>query len=90
MYKIFRSHQTAIKEYGRDLEETRQSRDDLIISSRENEKKAKNFEADLIAVQESLAASERQRRAAEADRDDLQEEASNAQKDKWAIATVQT
>lgn len=71
-----------MKEYARDMEEIRQSRDDLIISSRENEKKAKNFEAELIASQESLATSERQRRAAEADRDDLQEELSNAQKDK--------
>ena len=71
-----------MKEYNREMDELRQSRDDLLIQSRETEKKAKNLEADLMQAQEDLSASERQRRAAEAERDDLQDELSGGLKDK--------
>ena len=41
------------------------------------EKKVKTIEADMIQLQEDLSASERQRRAAETERDDLAEELAN-------------
>ena len=52
------------------------------MSARESEKKAKNLEADLMQSQEDHAAAERQRRAAESERDDLQEELASGLKDK--------
>lgn len=64
------------------MDELRQSRDELVITGRDSEKKAKGLEADLMQAQEDLAASERQRRAAESERDDLQEELSGGLKDK--------
>ena len=79
---IYVASQSHIKDCNRDMDDLRQSRDDLVVSSRESEKKAKNLEADLMQAQEDLAASERQRRAAEAERDDLQEELSGGLKDK--------
>ena len=51
--------------------------------NRDIEKKAKNYEADLMQAQEDLAAAERQRRAAETERDELQEELSGGLKDKY-------
>ena len=58
------------------------SRDELLISARESEKKAKHLEADLMQAQEDLSASERQRRAAEMERDELQDELSGGLKDR--------
>ena len=74
--------QSQIKDYLRELDEVRQARDDLSNVARENEKKAKNFEAEVMQLHEDLSAAERQRKAAEAERDDLQEELSGGARDK--------
>lgn len=42
--------------------------------AKETERKVKNLEAELLQLTEDLAASERQKRAAESERDELQEE----------------
>ena len=75
--------QSQLKDYNRDLEDLRVSRDELLISARESEKKAKHLEADLIQAQEDFSASERQRRAAEMERDELHDELSGGLKDRW-------
>ena len=74
-----------MKDYSRDLDEIRMSRDELLIHARESEKKAKHFETDLMQAQEDLCASERQRRAAEMERDELQDELSGGLKDRWEM-----
>lgn len=45
--------------------------------AKETERKVKNLEADLLQLTEDLASAERQKRAAEAERDELQEEINN-------------
>ena len=54
--------------------EAHQGKADAIQQFKELEKKVKSLEAELIQLQEDLSAADRARRAAEAERDDLQEE----------------
>merc|ERR1719245_2156509 len=72
--KQLKKHQAALKELQRDAEEAHLSKSEAITQYKELEKKVKTLEADLIQVQEDLSAAERARRAAETERDDLQEE----------------
>lgn len=69
--------QGQMKDYQRDAEEARASRDDLVAQAKEAEKRLKLVETDLIQLQEDFVNSERLRRSAEAERDDLQDEISN-------------
>ena len=41
-----------MKELLRELEDTRQSRDEILAQAKENEKKIKSMEADMIQMQE--------------------------------------
>ncbi|XP_044734000.1 myosin heavy chain, non-muscle isoform X1 [Chrysoperla carnea] len=66
--------QAQCKDAQRDAEEARASRDELSAISKETERRLKLLEAELLQVTEDLAASERNRRAAEGERDELQEE----------------
>lgn len=63
-----------MKDSTRDAEEARSSRDEMATIAKESERKVKNLEAELLQLTEDLAASERQKRAAESERDELQEE----------------
>ncbi len=96
-----------MKDYQRELEDARASRDDIFAVSKENEKKLKSLEAEIVQLHEvqqnslgwrmsdnsqsadkqsltfdlclqDLAASERGRRHAEQERDELQDEISNS------------
>lgn len=85
--KQLKKSQQQCKEATRDAEEARSARDELAASSKDAERKVKTLEADLIQVTEDLASSERAKRAAEAERDELQEEInSNANKGKVFLA----
>ncbi len=65
----------------REAEEARASRDELAATAKEAERKIKSLEAELVLLGEDLAASERARRTAESEREELQEEInSNANK----------
>lgn len=44
--------QTQMKDYQRDLEEARASRDEIFNQSKENEKKLKSLEAEILQLQE--------------------------------------
>lgn len=66
-----------MKDFQREVEESRLSRDDLATQAKEAEKKQKLLEAELIQLQEDLASSERQRKTAESERDELHEEINN-------------
>lgn len=78
--------QNYLKDYYREMDDLRQSHDKLLVTAKDSEKKAKNLEADLIQAQEDLAASERQRKTAEMDRDELQDELSGGLKDRFDFA----
>uniref|UniRef100_A0A8C1VHT9 Myosin, heavy chain 10, non-muscle n=1 Tax=Cyprinus carpio TaxID=7962 RepID=A0A8C1VHT9_CYPCA len=75
--KQLRKLQAQMKDYQRELEEARASRDEIFAQSKENEKKLKSLEAEILQLQEDLASSERARRHAEQERDELADEISN-------------
>ena len=84
MYLIFKrkilffvSSQVTMKEVTRDAEEAHLAKSEAQQQFKDLEKKVKTLEADMIQLQEDLSASERQRRAAETERDDLAEELAN-------------
>jgi myosin protein heavy chain len=60
-----------MKDNQRELDDARLSRDEMQASMKDVERKLKNYEADALKLQEDLAASERQRRNAEAERDSI-------------------
>lgn len=95
--------QAQMKDYQRELEESRAARDEIFTLSKENEKKFKNLEAEILQLHEvrdvplfceflvfgetraplcvfvqDYAASERARRHAEQERDELTDEISNS------------
>uniref|UniRef100_A0A9J8BCG2 Myosin, heavy chain 10, non-muscle n=1 Tax=Cyprinus carpio carpio TaxID=630221 RepID=A0A9J8BCG2_CYPCA len=76
--KQLRKLQAQMKDYQRELEEARSSRDEIFAQSKENEKKLKSLEAEILQLQEDLASSERARRHAEQERDELADEISNS------------
>lgn len=46
------SNQAQMKDYQRELEEARASRDEIFAQSKENEKKLKSLEAEILQLQE--------------------------------------
>ncbi|XP_026804698.1 myosin heavy chain, non-muscle isoform X4 [Rhopalosiphum maidis] len=72
--KQLKKLQVQLKDATRDAEEARASRDELSATSKETERKLKSVEAELLLLTEELSASERARRVAESERDDLHEE----------------
>uniref|UniRef100_A0A3Q2YCY8 Myosin, heavy chain 10, non-muscle n=1 Tax=Hippocampus comes TaxID=109280 RepID=A0A3Q2YCY8_HIPCM len=76
--KQLKKLQAQMKDYQRELEEARSSRDEIFLQSKENEKKLKSLEAEVLQLQEDHAASERARRHAEQERDELADEISNS------------
>uniref|UniRef100_A0A673B8K2 Myosin-10-like n=1 Tax=Sphaeramia orbicularis TaxID=375764 RepID=A0A673B8K2_9TELE len=83
--KQLRKLQAQMKDYQRELEDARACRDDIFAISKENEKKLKSLEAEIVQLHEDLAASERGRRHAEQERDELQDEISNSTSGKSAL-----
>lgn len=73
--------QAQTKEAAREAEEARTARDEFAATAKEAERKIKSLEAEIVQLGEDLAASERARRTAEGEREELQEEInSNANK----------
>ncbi|XP_011503112.1 PREDICTED: myosin heavy chain, non-muscle isoform X2 [Ceratosolen solmsi marchali] len=75
--KQLKKLQTQIKDCTRETEEARAARDELAAASKEVERKVKGLEADVMQLTEDLTNSERARRVAETERDELQEELNN-------------
>lgn len=75
--KQLKKLQAQLKDSLRDADEARAARDELATVNKETERKLKNLEAELLQTAEDLAACERQKRAAEGERDELQEEITN-------------
>ncbi|KAM9033536.1 myosin-14 isoform 2-T2 [Sarcophilus harrisii] len=83
--KQLRKTQAQMKELWREVEESRTSREEIFAQNRENEKRLKSLEAELLRLQEELAASDRARRQAQQDRDDLADEAAGGNLAKTAL-----
>uniref|UniRef100_A0A665WMH3 Myosin-9 n=1 Tax=Echeneis naucrates TaxID=173247 RepID=A0A665WMH3_ECHNA len=75
--KQLKKLQAQMKDLIRELEDTRMSREEILAQSKETEKKLKGMEADMIQMQEELAAAERVKRQAQQERDELQDEINN-------------
>ncbi|XP_048646023.1 LOW QUALITY PROTEIN: myosin-11 [Marmota marmota marmota] len=72
--KQLRKLQAQMKDFQREVEDARTSRDEIFATAKENEKKAKSLEADLMQLQEDLAAAERARKQADLEKEELAEE----------------
>ncbi|XP_062304310.1 myosin-9-like isoform X2 [Osmerus eperlanus] len=72
--KQLKKHQAHMKDLMRELEELRLSREEALDEAKENEKKVKSMEADAMQLHEDLATSERMKRQAQSERDELQDE----------------
>uniref|UniRef100_A0A3Q3VY46 Myosin-9 n=1 Tax=Mola mola TaxID=94237 RepID=A0A3Q3VY46_MOLML len=75
--KQLKKLQAQMKELFRELEDTRMSREEILSQSKESEKKLKAMEAEMLQMQEELAAAERVKRQAQQERDELQDEINN-------------
>uniref|UniRef100_A0A8C9W5J0 Myosin-9 n=1 Tax=Scleropages formosus TaxID=113540 RepID=A0A8C9W5J0_SCLFO len=69
--KQLKKLQAQMKDVLRELDDTRLSREEILAQSKENEKKLKSMEADMIQLQEELAAAERMKKQAQQERDEL-------------------
>ncbi|XP_041941432.1 LOW QUALITY PROTEIN: myosin-9 [Alosa sapidissima] len=74
--KQLKKLQAQMKDLLRELEDTRMSREEILAQAKDNEKKLKSMEAEMIQMQEELAAAERMKRQAQQERDELQDEIS--------------
>ena len=86
--KQLRRSQMQFKDFQREMEENMLGKDEMATLLKERERKAKALEAELLQAQEDVASSERYRRAAEQERDELQEEMSNNTTSKYVVCTV--
>uniref|UniRef100_A0A669F0K5 Myosin-10 n=1 Tax=Oreochromis niloticus TaxID=8128 RepID=A0A669F0K5_ORENI len=72
--KQLRRLQGQMKEVLRELDEAKVTRDDVISQSKDSEKKIQTLEAEVLHLTEELAVSERQKRQAQQERDEIADE----------------
>ncbi|XP_041673164.1 myosin-9-like isoform X2 [Cheilinus undulatus] len=75
--KQLKKLQAQMKELVRELDDTRMSREEILAQSKESEKKVKSMEADMIQMQEEVAAAERAKRQAQQEREEMADELNN-------------
>ncbi|XP_042345653.1 myosin-10 isoform X5 [Plectropomus leopardus] len=83
--KQLRRLQAQMKEVLRELDETKLARDEVIAQSKDNEKKIQTLEAEVLQFTEELSVSERQKRQAQQERDELADEMVNSSSGKNAL-----
>ena len=66
--------QAQIKELMHEVDAANAAKDEMTNASKDREKKYKQQEAEILQLQEDLAASERARKVMQSERDDLQDE----------------
>jgi myosin protein heavy chain len=83
--KQMKKLQNMVKDCQHEVEASNMSRDEALGAAREKEKRVKSLEAELLQLQEDLAASERSRKAIQSERDELAEELAGggANKNAW-------
>uniref|UniRef100_A0A3B3U1J9 Myosin-10-like n=1 Tax=Poecilia latipinna TaxID=48699 RepID=A0A3B3U1J9_9TELE len=72
--KQLRRLQGQMKEILRELDETKLSKDEVVAQLKDSEKKIQTLEAEVLHLTEELAVSDRQRRQAQQERDEMSEE----------------
>ena len=70
--------QSQVKDVQHDVETVSAARDEMANAAKEADKKSKSLEAELLQLQDDLAASEKARKAAQAERDELGEQINNS------------
>ncbi|XP_068616663.1 myosin-10 [Brachionichthys hirsutus] len=85
MVKQLRRLQGQMKEVLRELDESKLSREEVIAHSKESEKKIQTLEADVLQLTEELSVSDRQKRQAQQERDELADEMVNNNSGKMAL-----
>ncbi|KAL2101524.1 hypothetical protein ACEWY4_003285 [Coilia grayii] len=75
--KQLRKLQGQVKDIQRELEDARVAQKETLNNARDTERRAKAMETDLMQLQEELAATERARKQAESERDELADELAN-------------
>ncbi|XP_028281553.1 myosin-10 isoform X4 [Parambassis ranga] len=83
--KQLRRLQGQMKEVLRELDETKLTRDEVIVQSKDSEKKIQTLEAEVLQLTEELSVSERQRRQAQQERDEMADEMVNSSSGKNAL-----
>ncbi|XP_067365966.1 myosin-10 isoform X4 [Channa argus] len=83
--KQLRRLQGQMKELLRDLDESRLARDEVIAQSKDSEKKIQTLEAEVLQLTEELSVSDRQRRQAQQERDEMADEMVNSSSGKTAL-----
>uniref|UniRef100_A0A669D181 Myosin-10 n=1 Tax=Oreochromis niloticus TaxID=8128 RepID=A0A669D181_ORENI len=78
--KQLRRLQGQMKEVLRELDEAKVTRDDVISQSKDSEKKIQTLEAEVLHLTEELAVSERQKRQAQQERDEIADEMVSSKK----------
>ncbi|KAJ8289965.1 hypothetical protein GJAV_G00007230 [Gymnothorax javanicus] len=76
--QLKRLQQAQMKELLRELDETKQARDDVVSQARDNEKRLQTLEAEVLQLTEELAISDRLRRQAQQERDEMADEMVNS------------
>uniref|UniRef100_A0A3Q2Q3Z8 Myosin-10-like n=1 Tax=Fundulus heteroclitus TaxID=8078 RepID=A0A3Q2Q3Z8_FUNHE len=84
--KQLRRLQGQMKEILRELDETKLSREEVIAQSKDSEKKIQTLEAEVLHLTEELAVSERQKRQAQQERDEMSEEMVNSSSGKNVLS----
>ncbi|XP_055991907.1 myosin-14 isoform X2 [Sorex fumeus] len=83
--KQLRKMQAQMKELWREVEESRTSREEIFALNKESEKRVKGLEAEVLRLQEELAAADRARRQALQERDEMADEVASGNLSKAAI-----
>ncbi|XP_062394116.1 LOW QUALITY PROTEIN: myosin-10 [Sardina pilchardus] len=78
--------QAQMKEILRELDETKLSRDEVIAQSKDSDKRLQTLEAELAQLTEELAISERVKRQAQQERDEMADELLNGSTEKSALS----
>lgn len=77
-----------LKESQLDVEAMTAARDEAINAAKEADKKIKTSEAELLQLQADLASSERARKTAQSERDDLLEELNTSSSARFALLCI--
>uniref|UniRef100_A0A7N9AS10 Myosin, heavy chain 14, non-muscle n=1 Tax=Mastacembelus armatus TaxID=205130 RepID=A0A7N9AS10_9TELE len=83
--KQLRRMQGQMKEVLRDLDDNKLTRDEVLAQLKDGEKKIQTLEAEVLQLTEELSMSERQRRQAQQERDEMADEMVNSSSGKTAL-----
>ncbi|XP_069393688.1 myosin-10 isoform X6 [Paralichthys olivaceus] len=83
--KQLRRLQGQMKEILRELDENKLTREEVISQSKDNEKKIQTLEAEVLQLSEELSVSERQKRQAQQERDEIADEMVNSSSGKTVL-----